>query len=282
MMEFRPKEIPFQGTVMNAAGCRCTTWKELSEIDKSSSAATVTKSCTVKYRDGNPSPRYYEFADGSINSNGLHNHGLAYYLNYGNLRRWNKPYIISIAGDIDEVKNMLELSIGNTPEYTFFEVNLTCPNIGGREISSFKMDLDRLMSFCKSESMKIGIKMPVIFDLNEIRDISAILNNYRRYIYYISCSNSLPNGLILGTDYDPVIVGGKNGLGGIGGAYLKPFSLMNVREFSRSLRGIKIIGCGGISTQKDVRDYIQCGATAVQIGTHFMKKGTECFTELSF
>jgi len=133
--------------------------------------------------------------------------------------------------------------------------------------------------------MKIGIKMPVILDLNEIQDISAILNKYSRYIYYISCSNSLPNGLILGDsgltgNAEPVIVGGKNGLGGIGGAYLKPFSLMNVREFSRSLRRVKIIGCGGISTQKDVCDYIQCGATAVQIGTYFIKKGTECFSEL--
>ena len=75
----------------------------------------------------------------------------------------------------------------------------------------------------------------------------------------------------------------KNGFGGIGGSYVKPTGLANVRKFyeifQREGSGIKIVGCGGVETGKDVFEYILCGAEIVQVGTQFYKEG-KCFSRL--
>ena len=80
--------IQLDSCLMNASGVNCTTINELKELESSSVGAIVTKSCTIEYRQGNPEPRYYyspqQFC--SINSTGLHNYGLEYYLNYASLR----------------------------------------------------------------------------------------------------------------------------------------------------------------------------------------------------
>ena len=54
--------------VMNASGPHCTTLEELEKIAMSDADYIVMKSCTLEPREGNPSPRYFAFEGGSINS----------------------------------------------------------------------------------------------------------------------------------------------------------------------------------------------------------------------
>ena len=96
---------------------------------------------------------------------------------------------------------------------------------------------------------------------------------------FLTCINSLGNGLILNNQNLPAIKP-KDGLGGVGGPFCKPFGLANVREFKRYLPELDIIGCGGISTAQDMYEYFLCGASAVQIGTHFLHNGITCFEKL--
>ena len=68
----------------------------------------------------------------------------------------------------------------------------------------------------------------------------------------------------------------------IGGDYIKPTALANVRIFSQLLRpSIAVIGCGGVKSGSDAFEHILCGATAVQIGTQLMKEGTDCFARIA-
>ena len=55
---------------------------ELAELNdnKYCNNALISKSSTLKIRDGNPEPRYREFKTLSINSMGLPNYGINYYL----------------------------------------------------------------------------------------------------------------------------------------------------------------------------------------------------------
>ena len=73
-------------------------------------------------------------------------------------------------------------------------------------------------------------------------------------------------------------------MGGIGGQYIKPIGLSNVRnfylEFQKQNLKIDVIGCGGIETGEDIFEYILCGASAVQIGTQFYREGIKCFSRL--
>ena len=75
-------DVELSNPLMNASGVHCMTIVELDELANSEAGAFVTKTATRDYREGNPEPRYYDTALGSINSMGLPNNGLDYYLDY--------------------------------------------------------------------------------------------------------------------------------------------------------------------------------------------------------
>lgn len=73
----------------------------------------------------------------------------------------------------------------------------------------------------------------------------------------------------------------KNGFGGLGGQYIKPTALANVRAFYTRLKPeIQIIGTGGIETGQDAFEHLLCGASMLQIGTALHKEGPEIFTRI--
>src|SRR5215467_5015296 len=91
--------VRFPACFMNASGALCVTREELAALGRSHSGAIVTKSMTVEARQGNPSPRYYSFPGGSINSMGLPNLGYRAYADLiPELKQFGKPVIASIAG----------------------------------------------------------------------------------------------------------------------------------------------------------------------------------------
>ena len=75
-------DFEFDNCLMNAAGVACMTTEELEEVKNSAAGTFVTKTATLEFRAGNPEPRYQDVPLGSINSMGLPNQGLDYYLNY--------------------------------------------------------------------------------------------------------------------------------------------------------------------------------------------------------
>ena len=58
------------------------TIEELEGVKSSAAGTFVTKTATLDFRQGNPEPRYQDVPLGSINSMGLPNNGLDYYLDY--------------------------------------------------------------------------------------------------------------------------------------------------------------------------------------------------------
>ena len=273
--------IELDSCVYNASGCYCTENAELIELDESDACAIISKSCTLNFRIGNDHPRYYENEHGSINSTGLANNGYKFYRDIDQFL--NKPYIISISSmDMNNLVHMLD----DCSEYFSFctkqkmvEINVSCPNVVGmKQLAYDPVQLKTLLDYIQpfTNKLQIGLKLPPYFDPSNLKEIANVLMLYN--IKFITCSNSLGNGIIL----DPVTLKPsiipKNGLGGIGGDYCKPSCLANVYQFYKLLDGkIDIVGCGGIKSGQDVIEYIAAGATAVQIGTHLMKNGTKCF-----
>lgn len=72
----------FENCLMNAAGVSCMTVEELEAVRQSSAGTFITKTATLSPRQGNPEPRYQDVPLGSINSMGLPNQGIDYYLDY--------------------------------------------------------------------------------------------------------------------------------------------------------------------------------------------------------
>ncbi|CAI6761518.1 ANM_collapsed_G0031960.mRNA.1.CDS.1 [Saccharomyces cerevisiae] len=60
--------------------------------------------------------------------------------------------------------------------------------------------------------------------------MAKILNEFP--LAYVNSINSIGNGLFIDVEKESVVVKPKNGFGGIGGEYVKPTALANVRAFT--------------------------------------------------
>ena len=118
------------------------------------------------------------------------------------------------------------------------------------------------------------------FDVVDFERYARLFSQYD--LAFITSINSIPNGLIVDFETETVAIKPKNGLGGLGGAYIKPTTLANIHLFYELMdKKVAIIGCGGIENGQDVFEHILCGASAVQIGTQLMKEGIGVFERLA-
>lgn len=274
--------IKLPSCLMNASGVFCTEKEELEQLTNSNVGAIVTKSCTLEYRAGNPSPRYANIPFGSINSMGLPNNGIQYYLDFitENEKKNNKLVILSIAG-LSHQENVELLKIANqSAALQLIELNLSCPNIAGKPQTGYDFIASRDLLQIAFEVCKkpIGVKLPPYFDMVHFDEMAKVLNDFP--VAYICCVNSIGNGLFVDVNTDSTVIKPKNGFGGIGGLYIKPTTLANVNKFHELLPHIDIVGCGGVQSGQDAYEHILCGASMIQIGTTLWQEETSCFARI--
>ena len=275
--------LSLSSCLYNASGAWCTTQQELDDIQQSNAGAVLTKSSTQLFREGNPKPRYSNIPHGSINSMGLANLGFDFYQQYyiENQPKSLKPIMISLAGlSLEENIAMLKKwqEVENPP---VIELNLSCPNIEGKPQTAYDFDRTKevLEAVFQFYTHPLGIKLPPYFDMVHFEQMASILNQFP--IRFVTCINSIGNALFVNWENESVVIKPKNGFGGLGGMYVKPTALANVRQFYTLLReDIQIIGCGGVQNGTDVFEHILCGASAVQVGTLLMQEGPSCFNRL--
>jgi dihydroorotate dehydrogenase (fumarate) len=286
--------INLQSCIFNASGVYCKTRENLITLNYCEHVgAILSKSSTVESRNGNELPIYWDDGETkSINSSGLPNMGYKFYMDDNLTKEFNKPYFISVSGmtEKDNVKIIEDIvkSINHGNVISGIELNLSCPNIEGKSqigydfeaMNSLLFKVDKIITtidFKKRREFNFGLKLPPYFDIAHFTIVADIINKYS--IDTITCINSLGNGLIVNSDTETVVIKPKGGLGGIGGSIIKPIALSNVRQFSK-LTNCDIIGCGGITSGRDIFEHILCGAKAVQIGTVFYMKGINIFKKL--
>ncbi|MFZ2811421.1 MAG: dihydroorotate oxidase, partial [Lactococcus raffinolactis] len=156
----------YDNPFMNASGVHCMTTAELDALADSAAGSFVTKSATAEAREGNPEPRYVNVDLGSINSMGLPNLGLNYYLDYAIKRQAShpdQPFVMSVAsyqGFDEYVTNMRKIQ---ESDYTgLVELNLSCPNVPGKPQMAYDFeDTDRLLTEIFAFYTKpFGVKLP--------------------------------------------------------------------------------------------------------------------------
>ena len=282
--------IELNSCLMNASGPKCTTLPELINLQKSKAGCVVSKSATLESRLGNPEPRYWDDDLGSINSMGLPNKGYQYYLESSKLI--TKPFIMSVNGLTLQDTLQIVSEVCLEEKIAGMEINLSCPNIIGK--GQLAYDLEKMDSYLEAvfqtlreqkdrvKEQIIGLKLPPYFDLHWYPQVTQILKKYP--VNFITCVNSIGNGLLVDLENRTTRIRPKDGMGGIGGLYIKPIGLSNVRnfylEFQKQGVPIQVIGCGGIKNGEDVLEYILCGASAVQIGTQLWREGLDVFERL--
>lgn len=274
----------FANPFMNASGVHCMTTTELVELEQSNAGAFITKSCTLNERAGNPEPRYFDVPLGSINSMGLPNRGFDYYLDYAlnYEKQQTQPLFFSIAG-MSAAENLEMLTMIEKSDFQgITELNLSCPNVPGKPQLAYDFEAteDLLQQVFARFTKPLGIKLPPYFDLAHFDQMAEILNQFP--LTYVNSINSIGNGLYIDPQKEAVVIKPKEGFGGLGGEYVKPTALANVRTFYTRLKPeIKIIGTGGIRNGQDAFEHLLCGATMLQIGTELHKEGPKIFDRIT-
>ena len=269
--------------VFNTSGTRDETLPLLKIIGGSSSSAITMKSCTLEPRVGNPEPRYADLPfNSSINSMGLPNLGYKEYVKFVPILKseFKKPVVASICGMTLE-DDIVMFEAFNGTDVDLIEFNPGSPNTIGKPIVGYDTkEMDRLLATVSRICKKTwGVKLPPYFDLVHFEEMAKVLRKYP--ISFITCVNSIGNGLVIDPEKEQAVIKPKGGFGGIGGKVIKYTTLANVRKFYELLEDkIQIVAVGGIINGVDAFEMILAGASAVQLGTVYMQEGPSCFERI--
>ena len=230
-------------------------------VDLKNLGAIVSKTITLKARDGNPPPRIAETASGMLNSIGLENKGLKDFLDnkLPFMRRIGIPVIVSIAGqDADEFFKLAKAL--DKEGVSGIELNLSCPNLNKK---IFAHDPRLLVSVIK-KARKATSKTLIAKLSPNVCDIA--------YFARVSKENGADAVALINTVIGMAVdIKNKrpmlgNVKGGLSGPAIKPIALRMVWEVYLAVN-IPIIGMGGIMDYKDALEFVICGASAISVGT---------------
>ncbi|EFI16863.1 dihydroorotate oxidase [Bacteroidetes oral taxon 274 str. F0058] len=227
--------------------------------------AISIKGTTREARFGNLTPRIAECKAGMLNAVGLQNPGVEAVVGHELpelAKIYRKPIIANVCGFSLEEYVEVARRMCETDNVGWIELNVSCPNVkhGGM---SFGTDAG-----CAAEvtsAVKAVCSKPVIVKLSpNVTDIVAIAQ---------ACQEAGADGLclintLLGMRLDlqkrrPILA---NITGGFSGDAVFPVALRMVYQVAKVCR-IPIVGCGGISTARDVVEMMMAGASAVEVGT---------------
>ena len=232
-------------------------------VDVASLGALVTKSITLSPMDGNPPPRTAETPCGLVNSIGLQNPGIEFFLeeHLPRMRAYGVPLVVSIAGFSVEEYVQLAARLDRAEGVSAMELNVSCPNVkgGGFVFGRSPETLSALVA-----AVRRATRLPLAVKLSpNVQDIGILARTAERYgADALTVANTLRAAAVNWRTRRPLL---STVTGGLSGPAVKPHALYLVRE-ARKAVSIPIIGCGGIASADDVLEFIVCGASAVQVG----------------
>jgi len=244
----------------------CNFGHELSEYyDLSILGGLSSKGLTIKPRQGNEGCRVAETSSGMLNSVGLQNPGVDYFIenDLDYMRSLNTGVIVNAAGHSfeDYIAMVRKLDL-HKDKIDALEINLSCPNVkaGCMTLGADPVQVKQIVSLMRKETdLPLWIKLTP-----NVTDIKAVaLAAQEGGADAVVLINTLLGMVIDIKTRRPVL---RNNTGGYSGPAIKPVAIRMVAECSKVL-DIPIIGCGGIMSYEDVIEFMIAGASAVEIGT---------------
>jgi dihydroorotate dehydrogenase (fumarate) len=285
-------EIKLGNVIMNGAYIGSKTLQDVAYLANSASGAVVVGSISVKPRKSNPGQGYWLHKERfySLNSYGLPNGGIPYFktklpLMVNLAHAQQKPLIANLIGFSKEEFVTL-ITLAQDSGVDMAELNFGCPNVwdGGqqKQIISYHASLVKeMLEHIRKHNPKIPLSVKIsplppdsLYEVAQAIIASDI-------VQVVTATNSYPNASpTTGTGGDD---GSNEVLAGLAGRALKPISIGVVKQLRDMLPSrIAIIGCGGVSSANDVRDYLAAGAKAVQIATALVDNGAATFDKILY
>lgn len=260
--------MDFKNPILTASGTFGFGEEYVQVYDISILGGICSKGLTIKPKEGNKGTRLWETPMGMMNSIGLQNPGVEKFISeeLPKMKKYNTKIIANLGGGTieDYLEGVKKL---NKTDIDILELNISCPNV-------------------KSGGMAFGIKSEIAYEVvKEVRKVCSkplmvklspnaenisdmAVTCEKAGADAISLINTLKGMAVDINKRKPVF---ENTYAGLSGPAVKPVALRMVHEVCKAV-SIPVCGIGGITTGKDVIEFIMAGASLIQIGTaNFVK-----------
>jgi len=261
------RSISFRNPILLAAGTCGFGFEVSGVVDLERLGGFVTKSVTPEPRSGNPAPRVTEFPAGMLNSIGLANPGVERVADelMPRIAAELAPLtqvIVSVAGHTLEDYFQVVERLDPFPGFVAFELNLSCPNDAKRGGLPFALDRDALPAVLKG--CRERTERPLFAKLapNDPDLATTTRLAVDSGADALTLVNTLP-GRVLNSKGSPIL-GAKQG--GVSGPALRAVGVQAV-AVARAATDVPIAGVGGVLHPRDAQQYLNAGASLVQMGT---------------
>jgi dihydroorotate dehydrogenase (NAD+) catalytic subunit len=233
-------------------------------VDIDRLGAICSKGITDRPRRGNRGPRIVETPAGMLNAIGLQNIGIDNVVRQKApvWARWDVPVVVNIAGDTVEEFAHMASRLEGVAGVAGVELNISCPNVweGGRVVGEDAATVGAI-----TEAVRVRTGLPIIVKLSpQVADIHGVARAAEDAgADAISLINTFVGMVIDTKTATPVLA---NVTGGLSGPAIRPLAVWLTYSVSQAV-SIPVIGLGGIATVDDAVEFIEAGATAVQVGT---------------
>jgi len=261
--------VNFRNPVIAASGTFGYGSEYAELFDVSLLGGICTKALTMNPRTGNTGIRIWETPSGLLNSIGLENPGIHYFLEneLPRLRKMGPAIIANLSGaDSDEYIN--GASLLNVSDVDMIELNISCPNVKAGGLA-FGLDPGTAAALtaavrrvCRGKPLMVKLS-PNAPSLSAVAlacvkagaDALSLVNTFRAMAIDIEKRKPV---------FDNIIAG-------LSGPAIKPIALRMVWELFDALKEagtqVPIVGIGGIACTNDAIEFLMAGAAAFQVGS---------------
>jgi len=243
---------------------------EYSDIfDISLLGGICTKGLTMTPRPGNTGTRIWETPSGMLNSIGLQNVGIPYFLeNELPAMRSAGPVIIANLSGGESNEYIEGALLLDESSIDIIELNISCPNVkvGGMAFGLDPGTAAALVSAVKRSCRNKPIMVKLSPNAPNIANVALACVNAGADA--LSLINTVKAMAIDIENRKPVF---ENVTAGLSGPAIKPIALRMVWEIIDAMEDAKlnipIVGLGGIACTNDAVEFLMAGASAIQIGS---------------
>lgn len=220
------------------------------------------KGMTLNQKDGNLPPRVAETPFGMLNSVGLQNPGVDYFIEHELPYLADKDTVIiaNVAGST--IEDCIEIARRlDSTNVDMLELNISCPNVkqGGAAFgTSCTSAAEVTKAVRKATTKPLMVKLSP--NVTSITDIALAVEESGADA--VSLINTLLGMRIDINTRRPIL---KNNVGGLSGPAVFPVALRMVWQVANAVK-IPVVGMGGIAKWEDAIEMMMAGASALQIG----------------
>jgi dihydroorotate dehydrogenase (NAD+) catalytic subunit len=228
-----------------------------------------TKALTLNPRTGNTGVRIHETPSGLLNSIGLENPGIHYFLEneLPRLRQSGPVVIANLSGAAsDEYINGAALL--NESDVDMIELNISCPNVRAGGLA-FGLDPGTAAALTAAVR-RVCSNKPLMVKLSpNAPSLSAVA---------LACVKAGADALSLVNTFRAMAIDIEkrkpvfdNTIAGLSGPAIRPIALRMVWELYDALKEagaqVPVVGMGGIACTNDAIEFLMAGAAAIQVGS---------------